>query len=182
MRLFIGIEFPVDVITALTVVQREIRANVERGRFKRGENFHLTLKFLGEVPPALIDELAVSLAEAAKHQHPFQLWLGSLGVFGSQPPIRVVWQGIDGELAALCALQQAVDSACAKIGFAREQRAYSPHITLAQDVIPLAGKSVLLQNPVAVSFVVREFALVLSEEKDHKRIYTPIRQFPLLLR
>ncbi|KYZ75753.1 hypothetical protein AXX12_11130 [Anaerosporomusa subterranea] len=179
MRLFISVEFPADILAALTELQREIRAKVERGRFKRSENFHLTLKFLGETPHETLDRLVERLSEAAKGQQEFSLRLGQVGVFGARPPIRVIWQGLAGDTERLYSLQQAVEKACSAIGFASEKRPYSPHITLAQDVTPLPGKPYLPQSLPDLPFSVREFALVLSEERDRKRLYTTLHSFSL---
>lgn len=179
MRLFIAVEFPADILAALTELQREIRAKVERGRFKRSENFHLTLKFLGETPHETLDRLVERLSEAAKGQKEFSLRLGQVGVFGACPPIRVIWQGLAGDTDRLYSLQQAVEAECSVIGFASEKRPYSPHITLAQDVTPLPGKPYLPQSLPSLSFAVQEFALVLSEEKDRKRLYTTLHSFLL---
>jgi 2'-5' RNA ligase len=179
MRLFVAIEFPEEIINSLTAVQQKIRGNVERGRFKRSENFHLTLKFLGEAPAAAVDRLGEQLSLAGKGKGEFSLRLGELGIFGARPPIRVIWQGLGGDTDRLYALQQSVEAACCKAGFARDKRPYSPHITLAQEVIPLPGKSYLPPDPPVPEFTVQEFALVLSEEKDRKRLYTPLRIFSL---
>lgn len=180
MRLFVAIEFPDAVLNALMAVQQSIRANVERGRFKRRDNFHLTLKFLGEAPTEAVDRITEQLMLAAQGQREFNLRLGELGIFGGRPPIRVVWQGLSGDLDQLHNLQQAVEQACFRAGFAKDKRPYSPHITLAQDVIPYAGKSYLPGAPPDQQFTVRDFALVLSEERDRKRIYTPLRHFSLI--
>jgi 2'-5' RNA ligase len=180
MRLFVAVEFPAAILAALAALQREIRGKVERGRFKRSENFHLTLKFLGETPSETVDRLVERLSEAAKNQKEFSLRLGEVGIFGPRPPIRVIWQGLAGDTDRLGSLQKAVEVECAAIGFAPEKRPYSPHITLAQDVIPLPGKTYLPENGAALPFTVREFALVLSEERDRKRIYTLLHCFPLI--
>lgn len=91
MRLFVGIEFPANIIEALVAVQGELRGNCERGRFKRRENFHLTLKFLGEVAAGDAPLLAGPLAAVAAGCGPFRLQLGRLGQFGGGGAVRVVW-------------------------------------------------------------------------------------------
>jgi 2'-5' RNA ligase len=179
MRLFIAVEFPANILAALAALQREIRGKVERGRFKRSENFHLTLKFLGETPVDTAGKLIERLSEAAKGQKAFSLRLGQVGVFGARPPIRVIWQGLTGDTDSLYSLRQAVEAECLAVGFASEKRPYSPHITLAQDVTPLPGKPYLPQSLPDLSFAVREFALVLSEEKGGNRLYTALHSFSL---
>ncbi|MDR3591479.1 MAG: RNA 2',3'-cyclic phosphodiesterase [Negativicutes bacterium] len=180
MRLFIGIEFPPQVLTALADCQGKLRATTKRGRFKRQENFHLTLKFLGEVADDRVGAFAGPLSEVAGTAQPFSLRLGRLGRFGSGSPVRVVWVDVAGDTEALSELQARVAQAAAGLGFAPENRPWRPHITLAQDVEP-AGESLALAEELIApaAFRVSEFALVLSEERDRRRIYTPIQRFVL---
>ncbi len=98
MRLFIGIEFPEKIVVALAAVQAELRGYSQRGRFKRRENFHLTLKFLGEVPSGGVPLLTPPLAAIAAANGPFAIGLGRLGQFGSGSPIRTVWADVAGDL------------------------------------------------------------------------------------
>lgn len=179
MRLFVGIEFPENIIAALEQIQGRLRQNSERGRFKRRENFHLTLKFLGEVPAAQADRLAASLAAAAADR-PFSIALGRLGQFGAGSPIRTVWVDVAGDLGPLADLQRAVEQALVPLGFPAERRPWRPHITLAQDVTLVPGAPSWDAYAVdRAPFAVTEFALILSEERDRKRIYTPIETFTL---
>ncbi|MDT8901925.1 RNA 2',3'-cyclic phosphodiesterase [Anaeroselena agilis] len=180
MRLFVGIEFPEEIVVALEAVQAELRGNCRRGRFKRRENFHITLKFLGEVPAADVPLFGPALAAAASSVGPFNVALGRLGQFGGGVPIRTVWVDAGGDTAALQALQGRVEREMAGCGFPPEQRAWRPHITLAQDVVPLPGAPPWSAYRVdREPFTVREFALMLSEEVDRRRVYTPIQRFPL---
>ncbi|MDR7867235.1 MAG: RNA 2',3'-cyclic phosphodiesterase [Sporomusaceae bacterium] len=180
MRLFVGIEFPEKSLAALEAVQAKLRGNSQRGRFKRRENFHITLKFLGEVPAADVPLLGPQLAAAASAGGPFAIGLGRLGQFGGGVPVRTVWVDVAGDTAALAALQGRVEQALAGCGFPPEQRAWRPHITLAQDVVPLPGAPPWGAYKVdGALFTVREFALILSEEVDRRRVYTPIEQFTL---
>ena len=179
MRVFIAIELPEKIITAVSDIQQEIRSKVEKGRFKRSENFHLTLKFLGETEAQTIEKLAERLQLVAENQQEFGLQLGQIGVFGARLPIKVIWLGLAGKLNCLKRLQQAVETECTGAGFTSEKRVYSPHITLAQDVIPKPGELFLPNDLPNLPFTVREFALVLSEERDRKRHYTPLHVFRL---
>jgi 2'-5' RNA ligase len=87
---------------------------------------------------------------------------------------------VGGDTAQIFALQAAVEAILAGAGFPRENRPWRPHITLAQDVILKPGApSWHTYNMAAGSFAVEEFALVLSEERDRRRVYTPINRFIL---
>ncbi len=180
MRLFVGIEFPAYIIDALAVVQGELRSNCQRGRFKRRENFHLTLKFLGEVATADVPLLAPPLNEVAAGFGPLCLELGRLGQFGGNDTIRVVWVDVAGDSGPLKALQQQVEEVLAPLGFRPENRPWRPHITLAQDVVAVAGAPPWAAYKIdRTAFPVTEFAVILSEEVDRRRVYTPISRFPL---
>lgn len=180
MRLFVGIEFPENIIAALEKVQAGLRGHSERGRFKRRENFHLTLKFLGEVPAAESGRLTAPLAAVAAAARPFSLALGRLGQFGTGSPVRTVWVDVAGDLGPLAALQRAVEQSLVPLGFPAEGRPWRPHITLAQDVTLAAGAPPWGTYAVdRTPFAVSEFALILSEERDRRRVYTPIKRFAL---
>ncbi|HMM20225.1 MAG TPA: RNA 2',3'-cyclic phosphodiesterase [Selenomonadales bacterium] len=179
MRLFVGIEFPPAAEAALAKCQDDLRRRAERGRFKSRENFHLTLQFLGEVPEDGIARLRQALKEAAGGG-PFTLRLGRLGQFGQDNPVRVVWVDVGGDAERLQALQARVRQVLAGAGFPAERRRWQPHITLAQDVL-FAGKTPAWSEiPVdPVPFAVTEFTLLLSEERERRRVYTPLYRFSL---
>jgi 2'-5' RNA ligase len=180
MRLFIGIEFPEKTVAVLAAVQAELRGHSQRGRFKRRENFHLTLKFLGEVPSSDVPLLAPPLAAVAAAEAPFAIRLGRLGQFGAGSPIRTVWADVAGDLGRLQSLQGKVEQALVPAGFPAERRPWRPHVTLAQDVALAPGAPPWSAYRVdGTRFTVREYALILSEEIDRRRVYTPIARFPL---
>lgn len=149
MRLFIGLELPEALKTEIADLQAQLRGDFTRGSWKARDNFHLTLKFLGEVPPsdyARVRQALEHVALIARNRNfkPFQLSLGGLGVFGmgkakenSRIPIRVLWLGLASnpscDLASLNQLHQWVEDAFFSVGFPRDFRPYAPHITLAQD-------------------------------------------------
>ncbi len=180
MRLFVGIEFPEKIVAALAAVQAELRGHSQRGRFKRRENFHLTLKFLGEVPAADVPLLTPPLAAVAAAAAPFVIGLGRVGQFGSGSPVRTVWADVAGDLERLQSLQGKVEQALVPAGFPAERRPWRPHVTLAQDLVLAPGAPPWgVYKADVTRFTVQEYALILSEEIDRRRVYTPIARFPL---
>jgi 2'-5' RNA ligase len=101
-------------------------------RWVRPEGIHLTLKFLGDVGRHLLPELDAAVSDACRGQPPFDLTLGGLGSFGGRRGVRVIWAAVEGDIAALQLLQRRVDEQVSSMGFAREIRPYSPHLTLAR--------------------------------------------------
>ena len=95
-------------------------------------SIHLTLKFLGEVGPAVIPALTESLELASWSEVAFKLRLHGLGCFPHPRNPRVIWCGIGGDSENLARLYRAVETACASFGFAPEDRAFHPHLTLGR--------------------------------------------------
>ena len=133
VRAFIAIELPANARRALAGLVEELRlARIPGLRPARPEGIHLTLKFLGDVPLSRVEPVAVALESAARAHGPFVLTLGGTGVFPHGGVPRVLWAGIEGDLAALWALQGQVDDALAPLGFPKDLRAFSPHLTMAR--------------------------------------------------
>lgn len=135
MRLFVACEFPNEWLEALAAQQALLRdrlgADGAAVRWVRPEASHLTLHFLGEVPAAEAPRLRAALDAAAAGVRPFELRLGRCGSFGGREP-RVLWAGLDGELAALARLQRRIVEAIGANH--RAEQHFSPHITLGRIV------------------------------------------------
>lgn len=124
--------------------------------------------------------LTPPLAAVAQAVSPFAIGPGKVGQFGSGSPIRTVWADVAGDLASLQELQGRVEQAVAPLGFPAERRPWRPHVTLAQDVVPAPAAPPWSAYKVDKKpFTVTEYALILSEESDRRRVYTPIARFPL---
>jgi len=100
------------------------------------ENLHLTLKFLGAVPPARLADVLAALAPAAGGVEPFEAILRGVGAFPTATRPRVIWAGVVGGEKALVALATRVDAALAPLAFAREARPFVPHVTLGRVRVP----------------------------------------------
>ena len=93
---------------------------------------HLTLKFLGNIDPHLVDNLLEAMRRSAQGSSPFRLQLSGLGLFPNAKEPWVLWVGVDGDLDPLRGLQERVEEAVVKLGFPRESRPFSPHLTLGR--------------------------------------------------
>jgi 2'-5' RNA ligase len=133
IRSFIAIELPEEAKEGLSRLKKEL----ERGEHKFVKwvdpwGIHLTLKFLGNIPSKQVTKITEAIKEAAQGISPFHLEISGLGAFPSLRQARVFWVGIDGEVDKLSRLQQNIDSALAALGFAKEERSFMPHLTLAR--------------------------------------------------
>ena len=131
LRCFVAVECSGN---ELTVKFKEVRRMLEATRadmkFVEPENIHLTLKFLGEIDPTLVDQSSQIVKETSFQ--PFDAKLEGIGVFPNLRRPRVVWAGITEGVSQLAEIWKEVDMKHSKLGFERERRGFSPHITICR--------------------------------------------------
>ena len=130
MRLFVAMDIPDDVRCAIGARAAQLRLVCRNARWVRIEGLHVTLKFIGETPPEKAAGIKTALASIPSRA-PIPMNFRGLGFFPNLQRPRVLWVGIEagtglGELAA------AVETALGALGIPREERAFSPHLTLAR--------------------------------------------------
>lgn len=181
MRAFIAIDFSDETKREIIKIQNDIKQHALSGRWKRKDNFHLTLKFLGEITPGMADKIVSLMNNVAIGHRQFDLKFDKIGFFKGKDNFRVVWLGMQNHNEALYNLQADVEETSGMLGFKNEKR-FSPHITLGQDVrldIPFEE----LESTVKIDIkplIVDAFCLMDSRVINGKRVYTPVKQFELL--
>lgn len=133
MRIFIGIELPQEIEEYLELIQQKVKTECVSGNFTRKENFHLTLRFIGETEVGQIKALKQALDNAVSNFRSFNLSLSQLGQFrrGNK---HIIWVGLKPE-SALDSLHSSIETALVAIGYPKESRGFSPHITLGREVV-----------------------------------------------
>lgn len=101
-------------------------------RWIRPENYHFTLKFLGEVDEKLLPSLCDAARRAASRAKPFRLTMDGIGGFPNFSRPRVIYYGIDEGFGELRDLARLIEDECGAIGFEREKREFRAHLTLAR--------------------------------------------------
>jgi 2'-5' RNA ligase len=133
IRSFIAIELSEEAKKGLAGLKKELEKDEHRFvKWVDPRGIHLTLKFLGNIPSERVTEITEAMGKAVQGISPFCLEVSGLGAFPSLKQARVLWVGIGGELDQLSTLQQNIDSVLAALGFAREERPFVPHLTLAR--------------------------------------------------
>jgi 2'-5' RNA ligase len=133
IRSFIAIELPEEAKEGLARLRKELERDEHKlVKWVDPRGVHLTLKFLGNVPSKRVTEITEAIKGAVQGISPFHLEISGLGAFPSLRQARVFWVGIGGEVDKLSNLQQNIDSAFAVLGFAKEERSFVPHLTLAR--------------------------------------------------
>lgn len=131
LRLFVATDVPDAVKGALAAATARFRDRVPGARWTRSEGWHVTLKFLGSTWPRLVDEVREAVGSTAEASEAFHSELTLLGVFPSARRARVVWAGLADPEGRFSRLAAALDERLAD-HFVPEQRAFTPHLTLAR--------------------------------------------------
>ncbi len=133
LRSFIALEIPVEIQSAIAHSTASLKKTLPKPlvRWVAQENVHLTLKFLGDVSPANLEQLAETLKMEAASQEMFSMSIGGLGAYPTARRARVIWIGLDAP-PALATLQRSLEASAAQLGYTPEERPFSPHLTIGR--------------------------------------------------
>lgn len=184
-RVFCALELASEVRTLFIEHIARLRRAVPNAQatWSREQNIHLTLKFLGEVKPSQAARVSFAATHAVTDISPFQISIQETGVFAKNGNPRVLWLGVKDETGMLSRLQLRLEEACADEGFAREDRPFHPHLTIARLRKPHSANELadahrrLGFEPVWVK--IRELWVIRSELNRDGSIYRVISQHAL---
>jgi RNA 2',3'-cyclic 3'-phosphodiesterase len=130
MRLFVALDLPWEVKEELS----DLSCNIPGARWVPTDNFHLTLRFIGEASRLQAEE--IDLALATLRGRSFSFSLSGLGWFEKAGRVSSLWVGVErnGDLGRL---QTKVETALGRVGLAPDRRRYTPHVTLARMDMPV---------------------------------------------
>ena len=181
IRAFVAVELNAAAREAVGRVMSDLRAAAGDGvRWVRPEGIHLTLKFLGDIDVDSAPAISTALDRCAASVSPFSLTLEGVGAFPNLRRPRVIWVGLGGALEPLTVLQQSVERELEALGFARERRAFTPHLTLGRVRDGASRQQIrALSEAVAgasvgrdVDIPVRELSLMKSDLRPTGAVYT----------
>jgi RNA 2',3'-cyclic 3'-phosphodiesterase len=133
LRSFIAVEVPPEVQNAISQSLAPLQKSLPKPliRWVAPQNVHLTLKFLGDVSPINLEQMAEAIRFEAEAHQAFSMSVAGIGAFPNSRRPRVIWIGLAAP-AALTALQRGVEAASASLGYAAENRPFSPHLTVGR--------------------------------------------------
>lgn len=132
IRAFIAVDLPPSTQQAIQKQVNDLRQSAgDSVRWVQVRNIHLTLKFLGDIPPSNVDELTRMLRTEADSRPAFDISIGGLGSFPNPKRPRVLFVGVQAP-AGLEALQRGIESACSRFGHESDSRPFSPHLTIGR--------------------------------------------------
>ena len=168
MRLFLAVDFDPAVKQGLCAVRNQLAQAASAGRFTHRDNFHITLAFLGDIPPSRIHAIRDSMNGI--NCAPFSITLCDLGRFRQQGG-DIWWMGL-AESPELRSLADQLSDALRERGFSMEDRRFSPHVTLGRQIrLPREFHRFTLEP---LRQTVSELCLMQSERIDGKLTYTPV--------
>jgi RNA 2',3'-cyclic 3'-phosphodiesterase len=127
---FIAIPITANIKDEFATWQEELKNEVSYKQWPVKEDLHITLKFLGAVEDEKV-KLLRELLRSISEQSPFSLTVGKIGTFGKPNSPRVLWAGVE-KTEPLESLFKQIEKVATFIGFSKENRPYTPHITLAK--------------------------------------------------
>ncbi len=153
----------------------------------RAGQIHLTLKFLGEVEGARAEAIALQLPDALRATPVLALELVGNGAFPSLERPRVLWAGVHLPDGNLVELQERIEERMVGLGFTREPRAFSPHLTLGRaregarviDLRALRDALMAAAPETTLRFEVARVTLFRSQLTPDGAIYSSLAEFPL---
>ncbi len=132
IRIFIAVELTDSVREQIARLEQPLRKEGAKVGWVKPENLHLTLKFLGDVQAARIDDVVEATQEAVQGIEPFILSFSGLGVFPNFKRPRVIWIGVAEGSDSLGKIQRGLEERLSQRGFTREEREFSPHLTIGR--------------------------------------------------
>jgi 2'-5' RNA ligase len=179
LRLFVGIGLPPELKLRLSL----LCSGVPGAKWVEPGNFHVTLRFIGEVDEGRAADIDEALAQIRAPG--FELALSGVGSFGSASKARMLWAGVE-KSPSLFHLHQKVESALMRMGMQPEERRYTPHVTLARLKYAPEGGTTRLQAFLAEHalfkappFAVDRFSLIASYLTKSGPIYEDEAEYPL---
>jgi 2'-5' RNA ligase len=175
LRLFVGIEFPPELKLRLSLLS----TGMPGARWVDAGNFHLTLRFIGEVGRDVAADIDEALGRLRARR--FTLQLAGVGIFGGDKP-RQLWVGVERE-PELVSLRGKIEQALIRIGLDPEPRKFVPHVTLARLRDPALDElgDFLAANARfrAAPLPVEHFSLIASFPTKAGSIYEDQADYPL---
>lgn len=197
MRLFVAIDFPESVRDKIVQIVNPLTSQFPQVSWTKKENIHLTIKFLGNIKTKniehktknkswedeLLEKIKNGIEQSIMGIKSFELVFEKIGFFEREQ--LIIWLGAETP-SPLSLLVERLDRQMAKLGFPKERRMFTPHITLgrgkhlAKTVSQKIKEFILNKQVISLPpFLVKEVTLVSSTLVPAGPIYTPLAQFAL---
>ena len=188
LRLFIGIPIPEPVQDEIIRGQQELQPLAPRdvARWARPDQFHLTLRFLGDVPADGVEDLKKSVGAVCRNAWPLSLRAEGVGFFPNPRSPRVIWVGINDREGRLVDLQKQIEAAVGPFSPEPGEKNFTGHATLGRlknpkpsDIRDLAARAQSLEKRLFGEWTADEIEIIRSELFPVGARYTSLAAFRL---
>lgn len=184
LRCFIAVDVADEVRHSLTRQYHQLKRQAKEYRWVDPENYHLTIKFLGNVAGEKVPDITAAVHRVARDLHPFEVRVEGFDAFPYRSTPRVVWAGISNGSEELVDLWRRVGDNLSVLGFPHDQREYTPHLTLGRaksgnkraDLMPLFNR---LESRDWGAYMVSSVKILKSEFKRKGPVYTVLDEIQL---
>ncbi|TDX52914.1 RNA 2',3'-cyclic phosphodiesterase [Orenia marismortui] len=184
-RLFIAIELEQVLKGKLEKIQNILRDCSLKVKWVDKNNFHITLKFLGEVSQGELSDINEKILEVTEKVSSFKVQIKGLGAFPNLDYPKVIWTGIEEGQEELISLHKYLEEVMINLGFKAENNKYRPHITLGRTSRKEKNFSLISKRlkefPFKIDFYqeVKKISLIKSRLTSKGPIYTSLAEFKL---
>lgn len=179
MRVYIAIDFEDSIKSYFEKLTEYVKEHCIEGSFTQKNNFHLTIRFIGEADDIQIAKIKEVLDSAVLNISPFELFLSNLGVF-KRKSTNILWLGIE-ENAILSKLHKELSKLLREAKISFYDKLYIPHITLGRRVLFYEDSKDLnkLIQFEKINIPVKAITLMASKEVNGKLNGVPIYRVKL---
>jgi 2'-5' RNA ligase len=181
VRAFCAITLDNTTDHAMRDALRPIRDSLRSFNWVHPTDWHITLKFYGEIPSSGLPELGQALRAVAGPEVPVSI--RGMGAFPDMREPRVIWVGVDDPGGLLLKLYRRINDVSSELGYEPEDRRYKPHITVARAMRgasrPVARELTTLMGTNIADTTLRELVLFTSERSPDGPIYRAVERIPL---
>lgn len=186
IRSFLAFEMPEKIKEIVSRTLKEMKKRPLDIRWIRAENIHITLVFMGNISQDDLIPIGEAASKTCRRYGPFHVTLTGSGIFGSLHNPRVLWIGLDGDLARISYFRNSLQKNLKPFGIKEEKRRFKPHLTLGR-FRKGSGSRVNMdkflsdyQNITSPTCTVKELVLFKSELRPGGAVYSKLHAWPLM--
>jgi 2'-5' RNA ligase len=132
IRIFLAITLPDEIKSALADASRKLQTSSADVKWVKSENFHITIKFLGDVKPDMLNTITECIRAVLCEVKSFNVRISGVGAFMKSGAPNIIWAGIQQDSGRLGTISGKIDDSLSTLGFEKENRSFSAHITLGR--------------------------------------------------
>ena len=182
-RTFIAVSLSSSIPAEIAKTVQTLQTHFWDVRWVEPKNMHVTLKFLGDTPLNDLPQLIRTVTQCTSGMGSFDLTFQGLGAFPNRESPKTIWVGCQEGSKELIQLAESIDRGLSSLGFPKEPRRFSPHLTIGRIKKPVQEsplKSLFDEEQVFGSCRVSEVQIFSSELTRHGAIYDELAAIPLL--